>query len=776
MKIIIDKSPFGPEDASGLNFQMGRWPVFWVAPIAVTLPAITIFRLDFKIETAITTVLHVAADERYELYVDDLMIGRGNASGDFDHWFYDSWQIELTAGMHNLCAKVVCWGICGENGPLARISLRPAFLLAANDALMRELSTGLAPWKCRSMVLKVKHIEAIPYCEFTNFSLNSPESQWDAVKILYPGRTAAIANEYQLQPILTPSTLPPMHEKIITPGVFFASYKNNAIIAEIDSDVQLVSQWQSYIAGNQIEIAPYQKMRIILTFDNYYCAYYKLQLSGGYGAKIQLAWAEATFDGQNKGQRDIYWSTKFAGYGDTFISDGQLHQHFDALFWNSGRLVELTITNASESLILNKLEFIETHYPLDRQSSFQCSDPQYNSLIKLFVRTLEMCTHDVFMDCPYYERLMYIGDARIEALAFMITTLNAEPVKRALTLFASSRNQNGLTLSRYPARIKQVIPTYSLLFINLLNDYALWRNDESLVKELLPRTREILSFFKKWVSPDGLLVNPDGWNFVDWAITWEHGEAPTAIDKLSCAVNWQYVYALGEAAGMEEHFGEPEIAKLYRRQAKRTTQAIIKTFWDVRKGLFADDSEHLHYSEHAQCIAILASQLNASYQKRILHGLINNQELTKTTVYFSHYLFEAAHQLKAPELIFPRLKYWLDLPEQGFKTVPERPEPSRSDCHAWGTHPFYHYFATILGIRPASYGFQTVEISPLLGELNTVSGKLAHPAGEIYVELHKNGNQLKAIVQLPAGVSGIFKYGDVCHQPITFMQEISLTL
>jgi len=528
--------------------------------------------------------------------------------------------------------------------------------------------------------------------------------------------------------------------------------------------------------GRQLEIAPLQKMRIILAFDNYYCAFYKLQLSGGRGAKIQLSWAEATFDGQNKGQRDIYWGTKFVGYGDAFISDGQLRQHFDSLFWHSGRLVEITIENASEHLILSKLEFIETHYPLSPISSFKCNDPQYESLIPLLVRTLEMCTHDVFMDCPYYERLMYIGDARIEALTLMVATQNAEPVKRALTLFASSRSKDGLTLSRYPARIKQVIPTYSLLFINLLNDYALWRNDGSLVKELLPRTREILAFFKKWVNPDGLLINPDGWNFVDWAITWDRGEPPAAIDKISCAVNWQYVYALVDAARMEEHFGEPEIAKLYRRQIKFTTIAIIKTFWNASMGLFADDSEHRHYSEHAQCIALLAGQLNASYQKRMLNGLINNQELTKTTVYFSHYLFEAAHQLKAPELIFPRLKYWLDLPEQGFKTVPERPEPSRSDCHAWGTHPFYHYFATILGIRPASYGFQTVEISPLLGELNSVSGKLAHPAGDISVELHKNGNQLKAIIQLPPGVSGVFKYGDVCRQAISSAREITITL
>lgn len=85
----------------------------------------------------------------------------------------------------------------------------------------------------------------------------------------------------------------------------------------------------------------------------------------------------------------------------------------------------------------------------------------------------------------------------------------------------------------------------------------------------------------------------------------------------------------------------------------------------------------------------------------------------------------------------------------------EMPEPSRSDCHAWGAHPLYHYFATILGIRPAGFGFQTVAITPQLGPLASAEGSLVHPRGTISMEVHRQDDQLHGEITLLADLTGM---------------------
>jgi hypothetical protein len=126
------------------------------------------------------------------------------------------------------------------------------------------------------------------------------------------------------------------------------------------------------------------------------------------------------------------------------------------------------------------------------------------------------------------------------------------------------------------------------------------------------------------------------------------------------------------------------------------------------------------------------------------------------------------------EHFFERMQGWFELKTQGLKTTIEMPEPTRSDCHAWGAHPLFHYFATLLGIRPAEPGFKTVHIAPQLVSLTSARGTMVHPAGEIEVDLQRESSTLRGHITLPQGVSGTFAFGGVT-QPLTAgRQEIEV--
>jgi alpha-L-rhamnosidase len=95
----------------------------------------------------------------------------------------------------------------------------------------------------------------------------------------------------------------------------------------------------------------------------------------------------------------------------------------------------------------------------------------------------------------------------------------------------------------------------------------------------------------------------------------------------------------------------------------------------------------------------------------------------------------------------------------GLTTVPETPEPTRSDSHAWSAHPNYGLLATVLGVRPAAPGFKTVRIAPHLGPLRHADGRIPHPRGEIVVRFDTaDGGGLRGEVTLPEGLNGVLEW------------------
>ena len=82
-------------------------------------------------------------------------------------------------------------------------------------------------------------------------------------------------------------------------------------------------------------------------------------------------------------------------------------------------------------------------------------------------------------------------------------------------------------------------------------------------------------------------------------------------------------------------------------------------------------------------------------------------------------------------------------------TTVEDPEPSRSDCHGWGSHPLYHSLTGLAGIRPGTPGFARVEIRPCPGPLNDLDAAVPHPGGEIRVRFRRENGAVQFDVHTP---------------------------
>jgi hypothetical protein len=274
--------------------------------------------------------------------------------------------------------------------------------------------------------------------------------------------------------------------------------------------------------------------------------------------------------------------------------------------------------------------------------------------------------------------------------------------------------------------------------------------------------REILDAFASYRNAEGLVEAPPGWNYMDWVRKpgWHVGTPPDGEGGVSGILNWHYVLMLTRVAELEAWLDEPENAARWRRYASEVSEAATAAFWDAPRGLLADDLAHTYFSEHSQCLALLSGRVTGDRRARLVEGLLNDGDLARTTIYFSHYLFETLRLVGRIDRLFERLETWFELPDLGFRTTREAPEPSRSDCHAWGAHPIYHSYATILGVRPGDFGFETVEIRPAFGPLTSIDAAVPHPKGEIGVMLKRKAEtDLEGEVRLPDGVRGFLHYG-----------------
>lgn len=793
-RVLISQEPYRNSTSkpqTGETQRKGAWPAKWIShDDDAQPPFVCAFRNTFTQSADAIVRLHVTADQRYDLFLDGELVGRGSERGDANHWFFETYDLHLAQGEHTIVART--WFLPhispSKLAPFAQHSIHAGFLLSPDDENLAEtFATGIAPWQ-------VKHLGGY---EFTDPSMawgkganvvvhgdsfswgfeRGDGDNWQTPRVLKAGVNASTPNETQNEHLLMPAILPAQIDELQHIGrvVLVSEIETmktcDVPIREIDNVNSERLSWQKLMLSNdEITIAANTRHRVLVDLENYYCARPELTTSGGAGAVVRVHWQEALFEqaktSMDKGNRDQTEGKYFRqiwmdndGLGDTFLPDGGAHRFFSTLWWNCGRFVEIVVETQAEPLTIHSFALRETRYPLELESHFESSDARLKSVEPLMVRAMQMCSHETYMDCPFYEQLQYIGDTRLEVLTHYIMARDDLLPRKAMRMFDASRVLNGLTQSRYPSRILQMIPPFSLWYVAMLHDFAMWKGDREFLRVLVPGARGVLDHFLNLRDENGLIGAPEGWNYIDCVKKWENGGPVGADSQPSGPLNWTVVWVLKQFAEIEEGFGEPELATRNRRAASELARNLDQHFWDDGRELYADDLAHTSFSEHSQCLAILGGEVSEEKQNRIVPHLLNDDDLARTTIMFSHYLFETLNRVGHIEKFFERIeKLWFSLHENGLKTTIEMPEPTRSDCHAWAAHPLLHQFTTLLGIRPASWGFATVEIAPQLGHLAHARGTMPHPQGEIAVELRRDGDTLHADVTLPDGVSGVFRY------------------
>jgi hypothetical protein len=519
-------------------------------------------------------------------------------------------------------------------------------------------------------------------------------------------------------------------------------------------------------ANSEYKVAAHSHATLLLDHGYLTTAYPEFTASGGTGTTVQLKYAEALLDAKGeKGNRNEIEGKHIVGVYDEFILDGKTNRVYEPLVWRTWRYLQIDVATGDEPLQLSHLQSWFTAFPFEEKAKFASDEPDLEKIWQIGWRTARLDAHDTYMDTPYWEQMQYIGDTRIQALISYSVAGDDRLARQAISAFNNSRVPDGITLSRYPTSMFQAIPTFSLLWVGMVHDFWMYRNDPAFVREQLVGTRTALDWFLRHQRSDGLLDALIWWPFVDWGSDFGFGIPPEDPDGGSTSMALQFVEALRNASDLETALGDPVRAETYRAAADRAVNAVKKLCWNTEYALFADTPAQKHFSQHANILAVWLDVVPRPQQQDLLTRILSATDanfhsarkipsMTAATYYFRFYLARAIEHAGLGDRYLDLLGPWRTMASLGLTTWAEQPEPTRSDSHAWSAHPNYDLLRIVAGIRPATPGFASVSIEPHLGALKHVQASEPHPGGSIDVEFTRTASSVNARISLSSGLPG----------------------
>ena len=769
LAVLALASVCSPTFSSERGTEFRKWTAHWIAcPDAPVRDAgVYHFRKRVTMERVPARFLvHVSGDSQFLLYVNQQRVGSGPARGDLAHWRFETYDLVqlLHEGTNVLAATV--WNF-GKDSAIAQMSDRAGFLLQGDTATEQTADTNES-WEAeQDKGVSATAPSGLP--PHTYFAAE-PSERVDAAAFdwLWSAGQSGGANSRWKWAIslgkatsrgqsfpstsweLVADALPPMTMELAPVGKVVRA-----------AGIDLPSQFPE---GGFV-VPAHTTASVLMDTTHLTTAYPELAVAGGAGSEIRITYAEALYDEKgNKGNRDDIAGKHIVGLRDEFLPDGPSRK-FVPLTWKTWRFLQLDITTANAALHVEGLRSWFTAFPFEQRGRFESEDSSLERIWEIGWRTARLDAHDTYMDTPYWERLQYVGDTRIQALISYTAAGDDRLARQAIEAINNSRIPEGITQSRYPSSLPQYIPTFSLLWVGMVHDFWFYRNDEDFVREQLAGTRTVLDWFLQRQRSDGLPGKLPWWVFVDWSEDFQAGEPAQDADGGSSIIALQFIEALRYAAELEDVYGHRARAEMYREAASRAADGLRKRCWNEKFGLLADTPAQVHFSQHANILGIWLDVIPQAQQRSTLAELLSGSgarpkadaalpPMSQATYYFRFYLARALQHAGMGQEYAALLQPWRDMAALGLTTWAEQPEPTRSDSHAWSAHPNYDLLTLVAGIRPGSPGFRTVTIEPNPGALKRIRAAMPHPLGEITVEYATQNGSLEAGIRLPAGISG----------------------
>jgi len=489
-----------------------------------------------------------------------------------------------------------------------------------------------------------------------------------------------------------------------------------------------------------------------------------LDLETNAGAIVDIGWGEHLDDCRVRAYVDQRnFATRYV------CKDGR--QTFTHPFMRlAGRYLELHITGVTDKFTLYYAGLKPTEYPVVTRGKFQSPDQLQNKIFQTAVRTLHLCMHEHYEDCPWREQALYANDGRNQALAGYHAFGEYAFPAESFSLLARTAKDDGYMEMCAPAVIDRTIPSFSIVWFLAVQDHWMHSGDMRFVRKMMPYIKKMMAVHLSRMK-DGLLPCPAGkryWHFYDWAeglASWDR-EVKSGDVRFDAPLNLFFCLALDASAKLAEACGESDFAKAYTSAAQQIRSRFHPLFWNAGqsayatyRGVVGDD----HFAELTQSLAILSGAAPADIASQLKDRLVRDANgLVETTLSQSLYKFEAVltDKQKYGRWVFDKIaRDWGNMLYNGATSFWETLnggwdfDNAGSLCHGWSATPIYFYHAYLLGVKPVEPGFKTFTIDPVKDVIPCVAGEVPTPFGPIKLKWEKAGEKTLYTLSHPNAIS-----------------------
>jgi len=739
--------------------------------------AVILFRKDFILSVKPDKyIVYVSADNHYRLFVNGHYITRGPARGDLSHWFYETIDLAgyLKSGKNTIAAEVVNWG---PKRSFTFFSQMTSFIMQGQTDAEKAINTSAGAWKCmHNQAFSPKIVEWMTDRNTIDFGLyvgNPTDSiradlyPWGWERPDYddtawlPAKWCDIAggrNHQFAGGILYSGG------KLLIPRITGLLKETKVPFTSIRRMTGIEKNEDFLKDKGSLTIPANRKVSFLIDQSYETTGYPEMVVSGGKDAWIQAMYSENMIVKTQapKGNRNDIEGKRLVGIKDVFIPDGGNDRLFKPTYIRAFRFIQVDIVTQSEPLTISAYYHVACKAPIECKAKFETDDPLTDWIMDAGWRTMSICAQDMLLSDAYYEQMQYTGDSRVHNLSLLTLSGDDRLTRNALIQFDQSRIPEGLTLACYPNPFYLIIPFYSLIWIDQVYDYMMWKDDKDFISGFEPGISNVLDWFERRRLQKGLLGGIDWWAALGGRY-YNNGEPPSVHEGNSTPYSLYYAYTLRHAAEIFEYLGKAKLASEYRSRADQICKAVNQ-YCKNNEGFYNDTPDFKQVSRITNLLAILAEAVTGDEARQLMNKLLEPKDWFGQVDLFLHlYLFEALNKTGLQSSFAGELTEWRLMKDRGMTTFAEVPlewgeENQRSECHPWSTSPNYFFFRTVCGIIPVAPGHRMVEIAPEFGNFTRINAVYPHWMGNIEMNIVPTGTGVKGEITIPEGMKAVFKW------------------